>query len=132
VTGLRAVSAASSGIASTDADPTGWRLALPAGEFDRGPALLPREAEALEALSPTELRRNRARGLPRRTAGHWKALARLVEPLDAARAAVHHDEDVRYRRRARRRRRPTAVRSHGPGLLGVDGLGLGEGLRTLR
>lgn len=98
MTGLRAASAASSGIASTDADPTGWRRALPAGEFDRRPALLPREAEALEALSPTELRRNRARGLPRRTAGHWKALARLVEPLDAARAAVHHDEDVRYRR----------------------------------
>jgi hypothetical protein len=37
-------------------------------------------------------------GLPRRTAGPWKALARLVKPLDAARAAVHHHEDVRYRR----------------------------------
>ena len=53
---------------------------------------------AARALSPTELRRNRARGLPRRTAGHWTALARLVEPLDAARAGLHHDEDVRYRR----------------------------------
>ena len=51
-----------------------------------------------EALSPLQLRRNRARGIPRRTAGHWRALARLVEPLDAARAALHHGDDVRYRR----------------------------------
>lgn len=98
MTGLLAAGAASAGIASADGDPTGWRFPLPAGEFDRRAALLGREAEALESLSPTELRRNRARGLPRRTAGHWTALARLVEPLDAARAALHHDEDVRYRR----------------------------------
>ena len=28
----------------------------------------------------------------RRTAKHWKAIARLVEPLDAARATLHHDD----------------------------------------
>jgi integrase len=32
------------------------------------------------------------------TAKHWKALARLVEPLDAARAALHHDDDILARR----------------------------------
>ena len=44
------------------------------------------------------LRRNRARGVPRRTALSWKALARLVEPLDAARVALHHRDDARHRR----------------------------------
>ncbi|HSK98202.1 MAG TPA: hypothetical protein VK891_16365, partial [Euzebyales bacterium] len=78
--------------------PAGWRLPFGTGEFDRGRGLLAREAVALEALSPLQLRRNRARGIPRRTAGHWSALARLVAPLDAARAAVHHGDDVRYRR----------------------------------
>lgn len=81
MTGLRAAGAASTGIASTgiasaDGDSTGWRFALPAGEFDRRPALLGWEAEALGALNPTELRRNRARGLPRRTAADgrpWRA-----------------------------------------------------------
>ena len=34
-------------------------------------------------------------GIPRRTAVHWRALARLVEPLDAARASLHHGEDIR-------------------------------------
>ena len=68
--------------------PAGWRLPFETGEFDRRPALLTREAAALEALSPLQLRRNRARGIPRRTAGHWRSLARLVAPLDAARAAA--------------------------------------------
>src|SRR5660398_324816 len=42
--------------------------------------------------------RDRARGSPRRTATCWKALAALVEPLDAARAGLHHGEDIRFRR----------------------------------
>ena len=44
------------------------------------------------------LRRNRARGIPRRTARHWQAISRLVEPLDAARAALHHGDDPAFRR----------------------------------
>ena len=87
-----------SDVLPSDAVPAGWRRPFESGEFDRRPALLTREAVALEALSPLQLRRNRARGIPRRTAGHWSALARLVAPLDAARAAVHHGDDVRYRR----------------------------------
>ena len=71
------------------------------GTSDARPA--PRAAGARrprrwQALSPLQLRRNRSRGIPRRTAVHWRALARLVEPLDAARAALHHGDDVRYRR----------------------------------
>ncbi len=81
-----------------DPVPTSWRVPLADVAFDRCPELRLGEAEALNALSPLEMRRNRARGLPRRTAGHWKALARLVEPLDAARAVLHHVDDVRYRR----------------------------------
>jgi hypothetical protein len=87
-----------SDVLPSDAVPAGWRLPFGPSEFDRRPALLAPEAVALEALSPLQLRRNRARGIPRRTAGHWSALARLVEPLDAARAALHHGDDVRYRR----------------------------------
>ena len=77
---------------------TAWRPPFAGSEFDRCPELRVEEAEALKALSPLEFRRNRARGVPRRTAGQWKALARLVEPLDAARAVLHHVDDVRYRR----------------------------------
>ena len=69
-------------------------------EFDRCPELRGDEAAALKALSPLEMRRNRACGVPRRTAQHWTALARLVEPLDATRAVLHHLDDVRYRRAA--------------------------------
>jgi hypothetical protein len=78
--------------------PVGWRLRFETGEFDRRPVLLARETAALEALSPLQLRRNRARGIPRRTAAHWRSLARLIAPLDAARAALHYGDDVRYRR----------------------------------
>ena len=67
-------------------------------EFDRCPELRGDEAAALTALSPLEMRRNRACGVPRRTAQHWTALARLVEPLDATRAILHHLDDVYYQR----------------------------------
>lgn len=87
--------AAHSGIT---ADSIAIRWHLPLAEFDRGPELRAEEAEALHALNPLEMRRNRARGIPGRTAGNWTALARLVEPLDAARAVLHHVDDVRYRR----------------------------------
>ena len=66
------------------------------GRGDRRVALLDSEAAALLALGPVGLRRNR--GVPRRTASQWNALARLVEPLDETLAVLHHGEHVRYRR----------------------------------
>jgi len=80
------------------ADWAEWRFGLEVTRFDRRPGLLEGEAEALAALGPRGLRRNRARGLPRRTAPALRALARLVEPLDEARAVLHHADDVRHRR----------------------------------
>ena len=64
--------------------------------WDRRAGLLDGEAAALLALGPVGLRRNGS--VPRRTAPQWNALARLVEPLDATLAALHHGEHVRYRR----------------------------------
>lgn len=55
------------------------------------------------ALDAKALRRNRCRGVPRRTALSWRALSRLVEPLDAACAALHdaHGDPVRFGRAGR-------------------------------
>jgi hypothetical protein len=69
--------------------------------WDRRVALADGESAALIALGPVGLRRNRAVGIPRRTALHWRALARLTEPLEAAVAGLHHGEDVRFRRAGR-------------------------------
>jgi integrase len=66
--------------------------------FDRRVMLSSAESEALAALSARELQRNRSVGVPRRTAAQWRALARLVEPLDTARCLLHHGDDVRFRR----------------------------------
>ena len=72
---------------------------FPAGRgWDRRGGLLDGEAAAIVAIGPAGLRRNRATGIPRRTAKHWKALARLAGPLDAARAVLHHDDDILARR----------------------------------
>lgn len=66
---------------SGDTAATCWSVPLADREFDRCPELRLEEAEALKALSPLEMRRNRARGVPRRAAGHWKALVqRRVSP----------------------------------------------------
>jgi integrase len=75
-----------------------WTVALSLDRYDRRAELTEVERRALSGLGPKALRRNRARGIPRRTATHWKALARLVEPLDAARTGLHHGEDIRFRR----------------------------------
>jgi integrase len=75
-----------------------FEFGLAIHRYDRRGELLDAEAAALIALGPGGLRRNRATGVPRRTAAHWTALARLVEPLDAARARLHHRDDVRFRR----------------------------------
>ncbi|WP_041813343.1 hypothetical protein [Rhodococcus jostii] len=66
--------------------------------YDRREELTDAERRALRDLRPKALRRNRARGIPRRTATHWTALVRLVEPLDTARAGLHHGDDARFRR----------------------------------
>jgi integrase len=85
---------------AADVDESGrWRFPRAASGWDRRPVLLEGEAEAVAALGPQGLRRYRAKGVPRRTARYWNALARLVAPLDATRATLHHaDDDVRYRR----------------------------------
>jgi integrase len=75
-----------------------WGFPLDGRGWDRRSELLDGEATAILAIGPTGLRRNRARGIPRRTATQWAALARLVDPLDTARAALHHGDDVRFRR----------------------------------
>jgi len=66
--------------------------------YDRQTDVREDEAAALAELGPDGLRRRRATGVPRRTAKHWAALTRLVEPLDAARGTLHHGEDARFRR----------------------------------
>jgi hypothetical protein len=75
-----------------------WSPGLEAEGWDRRRALLDGEAAAIMAIGPVSLRRNRATGIPRRTARHWNAIARLVVPLDAVRAALHHDDDPKFRR----------------------------------
>lgn len=86
---------ASAWLAGADRDRRSGRL-LRDGRWDRRVGLLDGEAAALAALGPVGLCRNR--GVPRRTASEWNSLARLVEPLDEALAALHHGEHVRYRR----------------------------------
>ena len=46
--------------------------------WDRRRELLDGEAAAIAAIGPAGLRRNRATGIPRRTARHWHAISRLV------------------------------------------------------
>ena len=75
-----------------------WGFPASTGGWDRRSELLAGETAAIAGIGPVGLRRNRAVGIPRRTARHWKTLARLVEPLDAARAALHHGDDVCFRR----------------------------------
>ncbi|MFC7303200.1 tyrosine-type recombinase/integrase [Streptomyces monticola] len=74
------------------------------GAFDRRPQLLPGEAATLAALDLRALRRQRARGIPRRTAVHWQALERLVVALDAACGALHQEADHPHGEEVRRRR----------------------------
>jgi integrase len=75
-----------------------WIFPVLARDWDRTGQLSEAEVAAITALGPMGLRRNRARGTPRRTAGEWAKLARLVAPLDAATASFHHGDAVRCRR----------------------------------
>ena len=92
------MSAAVSAVGQVNDEQGMWTFPLFAERHDRRAELSEEERHALAVLGPKALRRNRARGIPRRTATCWKALAALVEPLDAARAGLHHGEDIRFRR----------------------------------
>ncbi|MGH3755893.1 MAG: tyrosine-type recombinase/integrase [Pseudonocardiaceae bacterium] len=89
----RAVPAAVSG-------PSGWTAGLDASGYDRRAELTGPEAHALAERGVAGLRRSRARGAPPGDS-RWVVLARLVEPLDAARAALHHDDVAGCRRPSR-------------------------------
>jgi len=91
------IAAAAAGEAGQRSGRPAWTLPA-GGGWDHQAGLLDGEAAAIAAIGPVSLRRNRAAGIPRRTARQWKAIARLVEPLDAARAALHHDDDVCFKR----------------------------------
>jgi hypothetical protein len=70
--------------------------------YDRRGELTEAETQALNKLGVTGLRRSHARGTRRHDdAEQWLALARLVEPLDAARAALHHEDTTDLRRAGR-------------------------------
>jgi hypothetical protein len=71
VTGLSAAPTVPTG-STIEAIPIRGHRLLVDGKFDRCLELRGDEAAALKALSPLEMRRNRARGVPRRTAQHWK------------------------------------------------------------
>lgn len=60
-------------------------------------ALTDTELRILHELGPAGLRRSRARGAATR-AVLWTEMVRLSEPLDEARALLHHRNDARYRR----------------------------------
>ena len=92
------MSAAVRAVGDANATRTAWTFALPLERFDRRGELIAAEHDAFAALDAKALRRNRACGVPRRAATHWRALARLVEPLDVGRAALHHGDDLRFRR----------------------------------
>lgn len=92
------MNAALGAVGEADAEQNLSTFVLSVQGYDQWPGLSEAERDALAELDPKALRRNRARGIPRRTATHWRALARLVEPLDVARADLHHRDGVRFRR----------------------------------
>jgi hypothetical protein len=85
-------------VAESSVERSSWTFGLPVERFDRRGELSDAERDALAALDAKALRRNRARGIPRRTATHWRSLTRLVDPLDASRAVLQHGDDLRFRR----------------------------------
>ena len=75
-----------------------WWTGIEDRGWDRRRELLDGEAAAIVAIGPVGLRRNRATGVPRRTARHWHGISRLVVPLDAARDTLHHGDEPGFRR----------------------------------
>jgi hypothetical protein len=97
-------------------EPVGWRFPLNATGWDRSPALLEREAKAVEALGPRGLRSNRARGIPQRTAVDL-AVRRPPRRLRRHPLAIHPTRHAGQRHApaalARRRPGPTPAGGHG-------------------
>lgn len=71
------------------------------GRWDHRITLSDSETAAVLAIGHQALRRNRAVGIPRRTAVHWRQLTRLTEPLEATVAELHHGDGDRFRRAGR-------------------------------
>jgi hypothetical protein len=89
---------AATALAASQHDDSPGRVFLVQPGWDCRPDVLAGEAAAIFAIGPVGLRRSRARGIPRRTARHWHTVSRLVQPLDAAREALHHDDDPDFLR----------------------------------
>ena len=84
------------GVAQTDR--TAFTFGLRADGYDRLAELTRLELDTLLELGPVGLRRSRARGAAQRNV-LWDRLALLAEPLDEARALLHHPAaHARYRR----------------------------------
>ena len=62
------------------------------GRWDRRVALLDGESAALLALGSGGAAAQSGRGHPTTNGTHWRALARLTEPLDATVAGLHHGD----------------------------------------
>jgi hypothetical protein len=75
----------------------GWAAGPDTSAEDRPWELTDPQVRALAELGAVGLRRIPAHG-PRHRARLWDTLSGLVEPLDAARARLHHPDDARYRR----------------------------------
>jgi integrase len=76
---------------------SGWAAGPDTSVGDRRVELTDPELRALAVLGAAGLRRSGTRGVGR-GAPLWDTLSGLVEPLDQARAALHHPDDARYRR----------------------------------
>jgi hypothetical protein len=92
------VTAAVRALGAAESTAPTWTFPLCVQRYDQRAELTDAERHALGELGPKNLRRNRARGVPRRTAAGWRALSRLVGPLDTARGCLPHGEDARFRR----------------------------------
>ena len=85
------------GAAVAETDRTAFTFGLRADGYDRRAELTKLELDTLLELGPVGLRRSRARGAAQRDV-LWDRLALLAEPLDDARAVLHHPAHARYRR----------------------------------
>ena len=85
------------GAAVAETDRTAFTFGLRADGYDRRAELTKLELDTLLELGPVGLRRSRARGAAQRDV-LWDRLALLAEPLDEARAVLHHPAHARYRR----------------------------------
>jgi integrase len=74
-----------------------WTFGLDLRRYDRRTWLTDGELTALRDLGPAGLRRGRHRGAQQREP-LWDVLARLVQPLDDARAVLRHRDDAAHRR----------------------------------